>query len=195
MCKYTLTVCHHRLWRLSTLCTAHEYQGGQYRVGNGSTGQTEGRDRASQKQEGGWPGTSNLRQMLTTLDHPNIPPLSPWTWASYRAGAGEQEGAYRGIQFPLTPPKHPTKLCSAPWFGVVADYGRGKDWLCCAVQAEGKASISSKFYATSKLKRLQVQYLVRRYGENEAGLSCSENAGMEPPIIQRRKDKSRITFR
>lgn len=38
-------------------------------------------------------------------------------------------------------------------------------------------------------------YLVRKYGENEAGLSCSENIGMEPPIIQRRKYNTRITFK
>lgn len=42
---------------------------------------------------------------------------------------------------------------------------------------------------------LIVLYLVSKWGENEAGLSCSENIGMDPPIIQRRKYKMRITFK
>lgn len=36
--------------------------------------------------------------------------------------------------------------------------------------------------------------LVRMYGENDAGLSCSEKRGIVPPIIHRRKYKMTVTL-
>lgn len=37
--------------------------------------------------------------------------------------------------------------------------------------------------------------LVSRYGEKDAGLSCSENSGMDPPINHKRKDMMTVTYR
>lgn len=48
---------------------------------------------------------------------------------------------------------------------------------------------------TERISPLAVQYLVRRWGENDAGLSCSENRGMEPPMTHRRKDMMIATCR
>lgn len=51
------------------------------------------------------------------------------------------------------------------------------------------------FFCTSETLCKFNTHLVSKWGENEAGLSCSENKGMEPPISHSRKDMMITTWR